>query len=85
MSKGDKYKGLHDFLIRSKLTTISLTFIEIEKINGTVLPVSAQKHAEAWWSNNYDHSQAIAWLEAGYETDFVSDTFKENRIVFVKK
>ena len=46
MSKGDKYKGLHDFLIRSKLTTISLTFIEIEKINGTVLPVSAQMHAE---------------------------------------
>jgi len=50
-----------------------------------ILPPSASKHSEAWWSNNKDHSQAIAWLDAGYETDYVTDTYKEKYIVFVKR
>jgi len=27
----------------------------------------------------------VSWLEAGYETDCVTDTYKEKCIIFVKK
>ncbi len=85
MTKGDKYIKLKRFLEQSHEPHIRLTFAEIEKIVGDTLPESATKHAEAWWSNNRDHSQAIAWLDAGYETDFVTDTYPLQAIVFVKR
>lgn len=85
MPKGDKYTGLRRFLERAGQPMIKLSFEEIEHIIQDSLPPSAFKHSEAWWSNNKDHSQAVSWLEAGYETDYVSDTYKEKQIVFVKR
>lgn len=85
MPKGDKYVGLQKFLDKSGQPMIKLSFEEIENIIHDSLPPSAYKYSEAWWSNNNDHSQAISWLDAGYETDFVTDTCKENNIVFVKR
>ncbi|WP_252504443.1 hypothetical protein [Sporosarcina sp. Marseille-Q4943] len=84
MPKGDAYLGLKNHLQNSKEEEITLSFEDIEKIVGRKLPQSAYKHPESWWSNNYDHSQAIAWMDAGYNTDFVTDTYADRKIVFVK-
>ncbi len=84
MPKGDKYILLKHYLQNANLPEISLSFSDIETIIGASLPESALKHGEVWWSNNYDHSQAVAWMDAGYETDYVTDTFKDKRIIFVK-
>lgn len=85
MAKGDKYNGLFQYLKGSDAREVSLTFEQIEKLIGFKLPSSSYKHAEAWWSNNYDHSQAIAWIDAGYYTDYVTDTYKKEIIVFKKE
>jgi hypothetical protein len=85
MPRGDKYVGLKRYLQNSAASIITLSFKDIEKIIGNALPKSAYVHAEAWWSNNYDHSQAIAWMDAGCETDYVTDTYKDERITFVKR
>lgn len=85
MSKGDKYRGLKICLEKSGQPIVKLTFEEVENIIQNTLPLSSSEHAEPWWSNNNDHSQAISWLEAGYETDYVTDTYKEKYIVFVKR
>lgn len=85
MPKGDKYIKLKKFLLDSDAPMIKLTYKQIEKIICASLPESASKHAEAWWSNNKDHSQAVAWLDAGYETDFESATYQEEAIVFVNQ
>lgn len=85
MPKGDKYSELKKYLVAAKEPVIKLTFSQVETIIYNSLPASATNHAEAWWSNNYDHSQAIAWLDAGYQTDYVSDTYQNEEIVFVKR
>lgn len=85
MPKGDKYIGLKRYLQSLAAPIVTLSSKEIENIIGDTLPKSAYVHAEAWWSNNYDHSQAIAWMDAGYETDYVTDTYKDERITFVKR
>lgn len=84
MPVGDKYIALKNYLARSQAPLITLTFAQIEEIIGFELPESATKHAEAWWSNNRDHSQAVAWLDAGYETDWVSDSYANKHITFQK-
>lgn len=85
MPKGDKYIGLKKFLENSSKPIIKLSFEEIESIIHDSLPPSAYKYSEPWWSNNKDHSQAISWLDAGYETEYVTDTYKEKYIVFMKR
>ena len=69
---------MKEFLAKLAKPTIKLSFTQIEYIIHDTLPPSASKHSEAWWSNNRCHSPAIAWIDAGYETDYVSDTYKEN-------
>jgi hypothetical protein len=85
MAKGDKYIGLRQYLLNSKKDMVTLSFKDIEQIVGNILPKSAHIYSEVWWANDYSHSQAIAWIDAGYETDFVSDTYKEEKIVFIKR
>jgi hypothetical protein len=85
MPKGDKYVALKYYLKKSNQPIVKLTFEQIEKIINDSLPDSASKYGESWWSNNADHSQAVSWLEAGYETDYVTDTYKGKNIVFVKR
>ena len=74
MPKGDKYLLLREFLGKSRQPLIQLSFKQIEQIIHNKLPPSVFKYSKSWWSNNRDHSQAISWLNSGYETDFVSDT-----------
>ncbi len=47
---------------------VRLSFAEIERILGFPLPRSAYA-AQPWWSNTRaGHSQAAAWLDAGWKT-----------------
>ena len=45
-------------------------FSEIERVLGFGLPPSARRH-RAWWENSESHSQARAWLAAGWRVDTV--------------
>jgi len=85
MARGDKYIGLKKYLQNSVTSIVILSFKDIEHIIGNTLPKSAYVHSEVWWANDYTHSQAIAWIDAGYETDYVTDTYKDEKITFVKR
>ncbi len=85
MAKGDKYIELKRYLNNLGVPMVILSFKDIENIIKNTLPNSAYVYAESWWANNYDHSQAIAWIDAGYETAYVTDTHKEEKITFVKR
>lgn len=85
MARGDKYIGLKRYLQSSSEPIVILSYKNIEHITGNKLPKSAYVHAEVWWANDYTHSQAIAWIDAGYETDYVTDTYKGEKITFVKR
>lgn len=79
MSKGDKYLELEHYLEGCKKNTICLSFDQIQKIIGFVLPDSALKY-NAWWSNDMSHSQAVSWLNAGYRTKLCD--FKNKTVTF---
>jgi hypothetical protein len=62
------YEPLEKYLIQQPGDFVVMTFAEVERVIGTKLPPSAHKRNE-WWSNNpSNHSQAKAWLDAGFET-----------------
>ena len=48
------------------------------------LPQMAYNKAEEFFSNDKSHNQAAAWLDAGYETDCVTDTSEIELITFVR-
>lgn len=49
-----------------KLSDIRVAFQDIEALLPEPLPSTAREH-ESWWSNDYlNHSQSLAWLEAGW-------------------
>jgi hypothetical protein len=61
-----KYDPLKRWLQMQEHQQLDMTFDEISNLVGG-LPISADKRA-AWWANESitTHSQAKAWLEAGY-------------------
>ena len=60
-----KYEPLTDFLRTHRGDTCSLGFLDIERIIGSSLPASAREH-RSWWGNDRTHTQARAWMQAGY-------------------
>jgi hypothetical protein len=64
-----KYDTLRTFLEARSAPQLKLSFADIERILGAPLPASARRHP-AWWANERvgTHQQALAWLDAGYET-----------------
>jgi hypothetical protein len=60
---GVLYTSLRDHLVRAT-GPVRLSFSDIEAVVGQ-LPASAREH-RPWWANDKTHSQASAWLEAGY-------------------
>jgi len=65
-----KYNTLREHLDASTVPVLRLSFAEIERILGDVLPPSARKH-QAWWANEAPggmHRHARSWLDAGYRT-----------------
>ncbi len=70
MPKGDKYVGLANYLKGRNDSSIIISFTEIEKLIGDILPASAYKH-RAFWSNTRTHSVAFGWIDTDYKTDSV--------------
>lgn len=66
-----KYDVMTGFLKAQLTGRVAVTFAEVEEALGFALPASAYTHP-AWWSNDpTGHSQARAWLDAGFETEQV--------------
>lgn len=61
-----KYDGIADFLNSSGQNEVNFSFEDIERALGEPLPASARSH-RAWWANDTTHTQARAWLDAGWE------------------
>lgn len=76
-----KYEPLGDHLRALQGDSWNANFDEIERVLGFRLPKSARDH-RAWWSNHSggNHSQAAAWVEAGWETRDIDQ--KRERIRF---
>lgn len=64
-----KYDKLQHYLENIQSEELILSFNEIEEIIGAPLPKSARQYS-AWWANEIDgrHTQAQAWLNAGWIT-----------------
>lgn len=62
---GGKYEKLQNLLTTCKKSELTLTFPEIETLLGFALPPSAYNH-RPWWANDTSHTQAKAWLSAGW-------------------
>ncbi len=61
-----KYAPLHRHLSNHEGREWSTTFHEIERIIDTDLPDSAHTYRE-WWANDRTHTQAMAWMTAGWK------------------
>ena len=72
-AKQGKYQKLFDHLCGLKSSEWRTTFNEIESIVGFKLPASARRY-RPWWANQSgrDHSHALAWGAAGWETSEVN-------------
>ena len=62
------YAPVMQFLIAQATDRVRLDFQQVERILGRALPKSAGDY-QAWWANDPTHSQAKAWLEAGWQTE----------------
>ena len=67
---GGRYAPLSDFLQGTADATVTMRFEDIESVLGRGLPASARKY-RPWWGNG-GHTQADAWLGAGYRVDAVN-------------
>ena len=69
-----KYDPLRDYLKRQKAHEFELTFVEIERKLGAMLPNSAN-HPQ-WWATvgdaNATHVQREAWRAAGFEAFLIA-------------
>ena len=68
-----KYEPLYAYLCGLNGALWRASFAEVEGVLGSSLPSSAYRHS-AWWANQRDgnHSHALAWLTAGYQTSSVN-------------
>jgi len=62
-----RYAPIGQFLEAQEASRVRLRFADVEKILGSSLPKSADAY-QAWWANDPGHSQAKAWMEAGWQT-----------------
>jgi hypothetical protein len=68
MASSLRYDPLSDYLKALPDTEITLSFGQIESIIGRPLPPSSSNdNWRQWWANAARHSQAEAWLRAGWE------------------
>ncbi len=69
-----KYDPLSGHLRRQREGELELTFTEIERILGAMLPKSAAR--QQWWANTIDpdtsHIQRKAWGDAGYDAFLIA-------------
>lgn len=64
-----KYDPLQQHLKRQRLEQVVMSFRDIERVIGAMLPKSAER--PQWWANERSvgsrHVHCAAWLDAGYE------------------
>ena len=60
-----KYEPLADYLREHGGDACSLSFLDIERIIDRPLPRSARVRP-SWWGNDRTHTQARAWMQAGF-------------------
>lgn len=69
-----KYDPLRDYLKRQRSQTFELSFAEIERTLGAMLPNSATR--PQWWANVADpattHVQREAWRAAGFDAFLIA-------------
>ena len=67
MSPRHMYQPLANYLGGQPGSETTLSYDDIERILGRELPPTAHGgHIRQWWANTRTHSQARAWLEAGW-------------------
>lgn len=72
LSSSSRYAPLHRHLaeLAKDHRSYEMSFDEISTVMGADLPKSAYDH-RAWWANTESHSQALAWISAGWKVDGV--------------
>lgn len=72
LSTSSRYAPLHQHLagVSKDNQSYEMSFDEISTVMGADLPKSARDH-RAWWANTESHSQALAWISAGWKVDGV--------------
>jgi len=72
LSANSRYAPLHRHLagLGKDRKEYEMSFDEISTVMGAELPKSARDH-RAWWANTESHSQALAWISAGWKVDGV--------------
>ena len=79
-TEGTKYHPLFEHLLFGGHGQVTMTFAEIAAVIEARLPRSAFTREE-WWSNSSNgHSQARAWMRAGYRTSGVD--LRAQRVTF---
>lgn len=72
-----KYDGLRRYLRRKREPEMELSFSDIERMTGAMLPKAARE--PGWWTTAPSLAvQRIAWWEAGYDARLLG----ENRVIF---
>lgn len=79
-----KYAPIAEFLVDQSADRIRLDFEALERLLGAPLPKSADEY-QAWWANDESHSQAKAWLEAGWQTENLNLARRTVEFVRVRK
>ena len=77
-----RYAKLNEYFSRKHEKRAQLTFEQIEKLIERPLPESAINH-RAFWANDPKHSQAKAWLDAGWRVEAMSQ--EERTVYFARK
>lgn len=72
LSASSRYAPLHRHLanLPKDRREYEMSFDEISTVMKADLPKSARDH-RAWWANTESHSQALAWISAGWKVDGV--------------
>lgn len=61
-----KHYSLKMFFAKSTASSITLTFKQIEEIDGALLPASARKNRDWWYPRDNCNMVAEAWITEGY-------------------
>ena len=61
-----RHYKLKEFLSKSAASSITLTFAQIEEIDGRPLPLSARKNRDWWYPRSNCNTIAEAWRTEGY-------------------
>jgi hypothetical protein len=79
-----KYDPLETYLSRRAGASTELSFADIERIIGSMLPNSAER--PQWWANETDpasrHVQSRAWRNAGYDAFLLAG---QERVRFTRR